>query len=79
MPHVTDSQVDGAKSRSASRGYHGRIVSATETHARIELEARYKTITLPLSHLDPAVVGNVAGEAPRPKDGFAAQARTRVL
>ena len=28
------------------RGYRGRVVSATETDVRIELEAQYKTVTV---------------------------------
>ena len=29
-----------------SRGYRGRVVSATETTVRMELEAAYKTVTV---------------------------------
>lgn len=29
------------------RGYRGRITNATETHVRMELEAQYKTVTVP--------------------------------
>ena len=37
--------------RSLCRGYRGRIVSATDTHVRMELEAAYKTVTVKLGDL----------------------------
>lgn len=39
------------KQPGACRGYRGRIVSATETHVRMELEAAYKTVTVKIGDL----------------------------
>jgi transcription elongation factor SPT5 len=44
------------------RGYKGRIVSATETHVRMELEAQYKTVTVPRTVL-PMAEGGVPESA----------------
>ncbi len=50
------------------RGYKGRVVSATETHCRIELEAQYKTVTVKRSDLklegDGAAAGNRTPSSP---------------
>ena len=34
-----------------SRGYKGRVVSATDSTVRIELEAAYKTVTVKVASL----------------------------
>ena len=44
------------------RGYNGRVVSATETHVRMELEAQYKTVTIPRTVL-PMAEGGVPESA----------------
>jgi hypothetical protein len=51
-------------------GYCGRVVSATESHVRVELEAQYKTITVKKEQLEGggAAAGAAPGYAPRPWD-----------
>ena len=46
----------------ACRGYKGRVVNATETHVRMELEAQYKTVTVPRTVL-PMTDGGVPESA----------------
>ncbi|PRW59844.1 transcription elongation factor SPT5-like protein 1 [Chlorella sorokiniana] len=50
------------------RGMRGRVISATATHVRLELEAQMKTVTVDRSHLA-MEEGGRAEAAPRP--GFA--------
>ena len=50
------------------RGYRGRVVSATETDVRIELEAQYKTVTVKKEQLK----GHEGAAAP---SNYAAPAR----
>jgi transcription elongation factor SPT5 len=54
------------------RGMRGRIVSATPTHVRVELEAQMKTVTVDRAHLPPGE-GLVEGQhAARPGMGMGA-------
>jgi transcription elongation factor SPT5 len=48
------------------RGYTGRVLSATETHARLELEAQARTVTVPLTQLRAEDVGGAFAAAPLP-------------
>lgn len=52
----------------ACRGYKGRVVNATDTHVRMELEAQYKTVTVPRTVL-PMADGGVPESANR-RPGF---------
>ena len=50
----------GPEGEQLRRGYKGRVVSATESQVRMELEAQYKTVTVPRSQLRPNEGGTPA-------------------
>jgi len=54
------------------RGYVGRVLSVTETHARLEMEATTRTVTVALTALRPEDVGTLTtGSAAVPQAGAA--------
>lgn len=67
--------LDGFKHASLhDRGYRGRVVSATDTDVRMELEAQYKTVTVKKEQLKDAAgmagpVGYAGAAAARPSWG----------
>lgn len=54
--------------RARRRGYTGRVVSATESHVRLELEAQYKTVTV---RRDQLPVEQGGQPMPRPAPSYA--------
>ncbi len=55
-----------------TQGYQGRIVSATDTHVRVELEAQQRVVNVKRENLDPAAGGvarSVSSYAPSPGMG----------